>query len=193
MRPIRPLPLAALLCALFSLSTTALARNPTAQERADIEQLAYKYVFALDWRDADAYAAAFAPDGVLNYGGGQAIGRQQIAAVINTLREREMGRLGEGETGQGNGHGKHFISSMVIDVSEDGSRAVAQATWIQIMGVEPRISAHGHYVDKLVKINGEWLYSSRRTINEQSKGRETFPFVNPVTNPEHYDAGLDQQ
>lgn len=189
MRLIRPLPLAALLCAL--LSTAALARNPTAQERADIEQLAYKYVFALDWRDAEAYAAAFSPDGVLNYGGGQAVGREQIAAVITNLRQREMARLGEGETGQGNGHGKHFISSMVIDVSDDGTRAVAQATWIQVMGVEPRISAHGHYVDKLVKINGEWLYSSRRTINEQSKGRETFPYINPVTNPEHYDAGLE--
>jgi hypothetical protein len=187
MRP--TIPLVALSCALLSLP--ALARNPTAQERADIEQLAYKYVFALDWRDPEAYAAAFAPDGVLNYGGGQAVGREQIAGVIKTMRDREMARLKEGETGQGNGHGKHFISSMVIEVSEDGTRAISQATWIQVNGVEPRIAAHGHYVDKLVKINGEWLYSSRRTINEQSKGRETFPFINPVTNPERYDAGLD--
>lgn len=190
MRATRILPLAASLCAL--LSTAALARNPTAQERADIEQLAYKYVFALDWRDPAAYARAFAPDGVLVYGGGQAVGREQIAGVVQTLRDREMGRLKEGETGQGNGHGKHFISSMVIEVSDDGSRAIAQATWIQINGVEPRIAAHGHYVDKLVKIDGEWLYSHRRTINEQSKGRETFPFINPVTNPGHYDAALDE-
>lgn len=168
-----------------------LARNPTAQERADIEQLAYRYVFALDWRDADAYARAFAPDGVLTYGGGEAKGRTQIAAVVQGLREREMARLGEGETGQGNGHGKHFISSMVIDVSEDGSRAVAQATWIQVSGVEPRITAHGHYVDRLVKIDGEWLYAARRTFNEQSKGRETLPFVNPVTHPENYGAGMN--
>jgi hypothetical protein len=190
MRLIRNIPLAAVALAL--LTAPALARNPTAQERADIEQLAYKYVFALDWRDADAYARAFAPDGVLTYGGGEAVGREQIAAVIKTMRDREMGRLKEGETGQGNGHGKHFISSMVIDVSDDGTRAVAQATWIQINGVEPRIAAHGHYVDKLAKINGEWLYTSRRTINEQSKGRETFPFINPVTNPGHYGAALDE-
>src|SRR5690606_29631926 len=86
--PMRPtIPLVALSCALLSLP--ALARNPTAQERADIEQLAYKYVFALDWRDPEAYAAAFAPDGVLNYGGGQAVGREQIAGVIKTMRDRE--------------------------------------------------------------------------------------------------------
>ncbi len=179
----------ALSCALLSLP--AVARNPTAQERADIEQLAYKYVFALDWRDADAYAAAFAPDGVLTYGGGEAVGREQIAAVITGLREREMAQLNDGETGQGNGHRKHFISSMVIDVSDDGTRAVAQATWMMVGGVEPRILGHGHYVDKLVKIDGEWLYTARKTVNEQSQGRETFPFINPVTNPAHYGASLE--
>ncbi len=185
----RTLPLIALSALLC---VPALARNPTAQERADIEQLAYKYVFALDWRDPQAYAQAFAPDGVLTYGGGEARGREQIAAVVQGLRDREMARLKEGETGQGNGHAKHFISSMVIDVSDDGTRAIAQATWMLVNGVEPRIAGHGHYVDKLVKINGEWLYTSRRTINEQSKGRETFPFVNPVTNPGHYDAAMDE-
>jgi hypothetical protein len=47
-------PLLALGCALLALP--AAARNPTAQERADIEQLAYKYIFALDWHDPEAYA-----------------------------------------------------------------------------------------------------------------------------------------
>lgn len=164
----------------------AAARNPTAQERADIEQLAYRYIFALDWRDPQDYARAFAPDGVLTYGGGEARGREAIAKVIQGMRDREMARLKEGETGQGSGHSKHFISSMVIDVAEDGQSAVSQATWMLVGGLEPTIRGHGHYVDTLVKVNGEWLYSSRRTYNEQTKGRETLPFVNPVTNPAAY-------
>jgi len=184
MRPSLPRALLLLCCALLALP--AAARNPTAQERADIEQLAYKYIFALDWRDPEAYAAAFAPDGVLTYGGGQAVGREQIAQVIRDMRDRAMAQLPEGSDGRGNGHAKHFISSMVIDVADDGLSAVAQATWVLISGVEPRIAGHGHYMDRLVKINGEWLYASRRTYNEQSKGRETFPFVNPVTHPERY-------
>lgn len=176
----------AVLSSVFALP--AAARNPTAQERADIEQLAYRYVFALDWRDPQDYARAFAPDGVLTYGGGEARGREQIAAVIQGMRDREMARLKEGETGQGSGHSKHFISSMVIDVAEDGQSALAQATWMLVGGVEPVIRGHGHYVDKLVKVGGEWLYASRRTYNEQTKGRETQPFVNPVTNPAAYGA-----
>jgi ketosteroid isomerase-like protein len=174
-----------------ALSAPAFARNPTAQERADIENLAYRYIFALDWRDPQTYANTFAPDGVLVYGGGEAKGREAIAKVIQGMRDREMANLKPGETGQGSAHAQHFISSMVIEVAKDGRSAVSQAYWAMVRGAEPRIAAYGHYVDKLVKVKGQWLYTSRRTVNEQTKGRETFPFINPVTNPEKYGAGLD--
>lgn len=189
MRTIR-LTLATSLIAM-ALAAPALARNPTAQERADIENLAYRYVFALDWRDPETYAGTFAPDGVLTYGGGEARGREAIAKVIQGMREREMANLAPGETGQGSAHAQHFISSMVIDVSKDGRTAVAQAYWMMVRGAEPRIAAYGHYVDRLVKIKGQWYYTARRTVNEQTKGRETFPFINPVTNPERYGAALE--
>lgn len=171
---------------LAALSTSSLARNPTAQERADIENLAYRYLFALDWRDAEAYANTFAPEGVLNYGGGQAVGREAIAAMVQGLREREMANLEPGDNGQGSAHNQHFVTAMVIDVSEDGTRAVSQAYWLAVRGAQPAVNSYGHYVDELVKVDGEWLYSSRRTYNEQAEGRETLPFVNPVTNPEVY-------
>lgn len=174
------------LLGLLSLSAQVDARNPTAQERADIENLAYRYLFALDWRDAQTYANTFAADGVLNYGGGQAVGREEIAALVQGLREREMADLEPGETGQGNAHNQHFVSSMVIDVSEDGSRAVAQAYWIAVSGAEPGINSYGHYVDELVKVDGEWLYAARRTYNEQAEGRGTYPFSNPITHPQEY-------
>ncbi len=177
----------------FALSAPAFARNPTPQERTDIENLAYKYIFALDWRDPQAYAATFAPDGVLTYGGGEAKGREAIAKMVQGMRDREMANLKPGETGQGSAHAQHFISSMVIDVSKDGRSAVAQAYWMMVRGAEPRIAAYGHYVDRLAKINGEWLYTARRTVNEQTKGRETLPFVNPVTNPEKYGAQLESR
>ena len=171
---------------LLGLSMQASARNPTPQERADIENLAYRYLFALDWRDVQTYANTFATDGVLNYGGGQAVGREAIATMVQGLRDREMADLGPDETGQGNAHNQHFVTSMVIDVSEDGSRAVAQAYWLAVSGAEPRVNSYGHYVDELVKVDGEWLYASRRTFNEQAEGRGTLPFQNPVTHPQAY-------
>jgi hypothetical protein len=196
--------------AIALAASPAFARNPTAQERADIENLAYRYIFALDWRDVETYANTFAPDGVLNYGGGQAVGRDAIRAVVQPIRDREMAAAREAEAakqaelgddyvappsedavGQGSAHGQHFVTAMVIDVAEDGNTAVAQAYWAHMAGAEPRMNSYGHYVDRLVKIDGEWLYSSRRTYNEQADGRETFPFINPVTNPEQYGAELE--
>jgi hypothetical protein len=177
----------------MTVAAPAMARNPTPQERTDIENLAYRYIFALDWRDPQTYANTFAPAGVLLYGGGEAKGRDAIAKVVQTMRDREMATLKPGETGQGSAHAQHFVSSMVIDVSKDGRSAVAQAYWMMVRGAEPRIAAYGHYVDRLQKIKGEWLYTSRRTVNEQTKGRETLPFVNPVTNPERYGASLESR
>jgi hypothetical protein len=175
------------------LSATALARDPTAKERTAIENLAYRYIFALDWRDPEAYAATFAPDGVLTYGGGEARGREAIAKMVQGMRDREMANLKPGETGQGSAHAQHFITAMVIDVSKDGRTAVAQAYWMMVRGAEPRIAAYGHYVDRLAKIKGQWLYTARRTVNEQTRGRETLPFVNPVTHPEQYGAALESR
>jgi hypothetical protein len=175
----------------LALSAPAFARNPTPQERADIENLAYRYIFALDWRDPQTYANTFAPNGVLTYGGGEAKGREAIAKVVQGMRDREMAKLQPGETGQGSAHAQHFVSSMVIEVSKDGRSAVAQAYWMMVRGAEPKIAAYGHYVDRLEKINGEWLYTARKTVNEQTKGRETLPFDNPVTHPEKYGAALE--
>jgi hypothetical protein len=183
--------LASIALAAVALSATAFARNPTPQERADIENLAYRYIFALDWRDPQTYANTFAPNGVLTYGGGEARGREAIAKVVQGMRDREMANLKPGETGQGSAHAQHFVSSMVIDVSKDGRTAVAQAYWMMVRGATPAIAAYGHYVDRLEKIDGEWLYTARKTVNEQTKGRETFPFLNPVTHPEKYGAALE--
>mgnify|MGYP000386249110 CR=1 FL=1 len=188
----RMLTLAAVSVALAaSLAAPAVARKPTAQEKADIETLAGHYIFAIDWRDPEAYAATFAPDGVLNYGGGQAVGREEIATVIRSLRERELANAEDGEETRGGGYNQHFVSNMVIDVAEDGNSATELAYWFAISGEDPAISSFGHYKDELVKIDGEWFYASRRTYNEQAEGRGTFHFFNPVTNPERYGAHVE--
>jgi uncharacterized protein (TIGR02246 family) len=178
---------AAAAVALLLASAPSVARDPTAQERSDIENLAYRYIFALDWRDAAAYANTFAPDGVLNYGGGQAVGRDAIRKVVETMRERAQSRpAGPNDASM---PGQHFVTSMVIDVAEDGNSAISHAYWTLVGGKEPRISAYGHYADELVKIDGKWLYASRRTYNQQAEGRGTIPYVNPVTNPGRYGVG----
>src|SRR3970040_2962644 len=59
-------------------ASSASAEGSYAEDRAMIEDLQARYLFALDFRDADAYAATFAEDGVLDYGAGKIQGRQAI-------------------------------------------------------------------------------------------------------------------
>lgn len=178
--------------AAAALSGPAFARPATGDERAAIEDLAYRYIFALDWRDSDAYANTFTQDGRLSSAAGIAEGRPAIRQVVQSIRDRELAALPEGSDGQGTGHNQHFVTSMVIEVAEDGNSARAWAYWTAVAGVEPRAAAYGHYADTLEKVDGQWLYSSRRTYNEQSEGRETHPFLNPVTNPDQYGTGINE-
>ena len=61
--------------------------NTYAQDRAQIQDLQARYMFALDWQDADAYASTFTEDGVLDWAGGVAKGREAIREVqIESLR-----------------------------------------------------------------------------------------------------------
>jgi hypothetical protein len=67
-------------------ASTAVAEDNYAEDRAKIEDLQARYLFALDFRDAEAYAATFAEDGVLDYGAGKIVGRQAIREMVAGLR-----------------------------------------------------------------------------------------------------------
>ncbi len=49
-----------------------------ADDRAEIENLQARYLFAMDWGDADTYASTFTEDGVLDYSDGVERGRAAI-------------------------------------------------------------------------------------------------------------------
>src|SRR5439155_17413149 len=53
-----------------------------AEDRAAIEDLQARYLFALDFHDPDLYVSTFTEDGILDYGSGDVKGRQAIKDVI---------------------------------------------------------------------------------------------------------------
>jgi len=48
------------------------------EDRAQIEDLQARYLFALDFHDPQLYASTFTPDGILDYGEGDVKGRDAI-------------------------------------------------------------------------------------------------------------------
>jgi ketosteroid isomerase-like protein len=140
-----------------------------ADDRAAIENLQARYMFALDWQDPDAYAATFAPDGVLVSAVAQAEGREAIRAEVVKMRENDVAAAQPGLFAFSR---RHVITNLVLAV--DGERATGRAYWIGYINDNPDrkpvLEGYGHYEDELVKVDGEWLFARRRIFNELRPG-----------------------
>lgn len=170
-------------------ATSAFAQSSYAEDRALIEDLQARYLFALDFRDADAYAATFAEDGVLDYGAGKIRGREAIREMVAGMRENAQTQSTADTQGLRPAAGRHNISNIVLEI--DGDRATGTAYWFHMGNANPERSAQlnsfGHYEDELVKVDGEWLFSLRKIYNEQvaewAVGAETNPVAHPGAGP----------
>jgi hypothetical protein len=76
------LALAALVCSGVAL----LKQRSHRDDRAEIEDLQSRYVFALDWQDPERYADTFTADGVLIWAGGTVTGRPAIVEEMRKAR-----------------------------------------------------------------------------------------------------------
>lgn len=56
---------------LLLFTSLSAAEVSYGEERAQIEDLQARYLFALDFGDPTLYASTFTPDGVLDYGSGE--------------------------------------------------------------------------------------------------------------------------
>ncbi len=151
-----------------------------AEDRAEIEDLMSRYLFAIDYDDWDAYAGTFAEDGVLEFASGTSKGRPAIRAMVAKFAEG-IGRFYHTEDGKP-AKLRHVILQKVIRV--EGDHAWARSLWLEMANHGPqdtmKMGTYGIYEDELKKVNGEWLFSKRRVLNEFIKGRMSGP-GNPVS------------
>jgi hypothetical protein len=61
-------------------------------DRAEIEDLLARYVFALDWQDPERYGSTFTTDGVLVWAGGTVTSRAAIVEEIRKARAADTDR-----------------------------------------------------------------------------------------------------
>lgn len=150
-----------------------------AEDRAAIENLMARYLFALDWNDFDAYAETFAEDGELEFARGSAKGRDNIREMARTFKER-IGEIYQDADGRP-ARLRHVLGQTVIRV--EGSQAWVRALWYEMANNGPdrgpKLGSFGHYEDELARVEGKWLFKRRRILNEFLEGRQSGP-VNPV-------------
>lgn len=173
---------------IFGAAALLLATPATAQvtypdtyanDRAQIEDLMARYLFAIDYFDWDAYVATFAPDGELEFASGTYRGREAIRDAV-TRFSANIGRFYHTEDGQP-AKLRHVTVQQVIRV--EGDRAWARTQWIEMAnhgpGDEMKMGTFGLYEDEFVRLDGYWLIQRRNVLNEFIPGRNSGP-ENPV-------------
>jgi len=150
-----------------------------ANDRAEIEDLLARYMFAIDYMDWDAYVANFAEDGELEFARGTARGREEIG---ETVRRFAQGMAAHYHTEDGEmAKLRHVLLQSVIRV--EGDRAWARVQWLEMANNGPgdtaKLGTYGVNEDEFRKVDGRWLFARRRIFNEFLPGRQSGP-VNPV-------------
>ena len=155
-----------------------------AKDRAEIEDLMARYLFAMDYNDFDTYADTFTEDGTLEYARGSVTGRENIRASAKGFKEAVAGIYTDVD---GNpAILRHVLCQSVIRV--EGDKAWHTGFWFETANdgpkneagrVTPTLGTFGIYEDELVRVDGEWKFAYRNIKNEFLPGRESGA-VNPV-------------
>ena len=152
----------AVLVTLALTSMSSRAAGSYADDRAEIEDLQARYLFALDFRDPDLYVSTFTEDGILDVGSGEIKGREAIKQTIARMPQPAA------TAGLHAAVGRHNISNIVVRI--DGNRATGRSYWFHYSNDNPKragvFDGFGHYEDEMVKVEGRWLFAKRRIYNE---------------------------
>ena len=156
-----------------------------ARDRAEIEDLMARYLFAMDYNDFDSYADMFTEGGTLEFARGAVTGREKIRDAARGFKE---GMASVYTDVDGNPAVlRHVLCQSVIRV--EGDRAWHTGFWFETANDGPRtpdgkrltptLGTFGIYEDELVREDGEWKFAYRNIRNDFLPGRESGP-DNPV-------------
>ena len=150
-----------------------------AADRAEIADLLARYLFAMDYLDADAYAACFTDDGVLDYAMGTTHGRAAIRAEAEVFRSN-VSRIFVREDGRP-AKLRHLVQHKAVRI--EGDRAWHVGLWWEMTDAGPggalKAESFGTYEDVLTRAGRRWLFARRKIYNEFLPGRQSGP-ANPV-------------
>ena len=137
-------------------------------DRAEIEDLMSRYLYAFDWQDADAYAATFTEDGILDFAGGREQGHEELKKVMADMAAREKAKA-DASFPYRRHRVRHYVSNLVLEIEGDTARSTSY--WWEYnndaRAGRPYLGTYGHYEDELVKVDGRWLFKHRRIFNEE--------------------------
>jgi uncharacterized protein (TIGR02246 family) len=146
-----------LMALVVSTSLAAGKDLVRAQDRAEIEQLMWNYIRALDSGNAEAYAALFAPDGQFGRGATAVKGREALKKMVSDARQKLDA---DSKSGKKLPRMYHVVTNPHIEfIDKDHARYYAY--WMGVFASGGNITSAGREVNELVRMNGQWLISVR--------------------------------
>jgi uncharacterized protein (TIGR02246 family) len=132
-----------------------------ARDRAEIEELMWRYARALDTGDAEGYAALYTTDGQFSSGANATKGREALKKMIAGTRQPQAGA----QPAAARPPMYHTTANhQIVFTDKDHARIDAyHITLVAGAGREtpPRVAGVGRSIDELERVNGQWLIKSR--------------------------------
>ena len=155
----------AVFCAVALASTAVFAQDNSAREkdRAEIEELMWRYTRALDSNDGATYAATYTVDGQFGTGANATKGREALKKMVDNLKATAAAAEAKGEPKRPPLY--HMETNSWIEFI-DKDHARHHAYYLTVAGAAgantpARIAAAGRSVDHLERVNGKWLIKLR--------------------------------
>lgn len=164
----------ALAAGIIAATAAGTAWAGYADDRAEIENISNKYMVAVDAGDIETVMDTWAEDGVLEWVFGVEHGKAAIRKAMSGFGGARPQAIPEGATSRP--RTRHQIINHVIDVN--GNTAKSTAYWFALTNNTPQgdvqLLYFGHYEDEMVKVNGKWLFKTRKVFNESMNNRALF-------------------
>ena len=156
----------AVVCTVAFASSAVFGQDNSAREakdRAEIEELMWRYARALDTGDGTAYAATYTVDGQFGAGANATKGREALKKMVDAIKEQEAAAKAKGEPARPPMY--HMEANTWIEFI-DKDHARYHAYYLTVFGagganVPPRLAAAGRSVNHLERVNGKWLIKLR--------------------------------
>ena len=120
-----------------------------------ISDLFVRYTTALDAGDVETIVGCFTEDGALE---SPAVGVYAGRAGIREFAER-FARFRERGSQL-----RHFISNLAVQVNGDQAHATCYLLNVMTRGGKTELMPPGRYDCRLMKVDGEWLFSHRLVV-----------------------------
>jgi hypothetical protein len=132
----------------------------------EVEETIYRFAWAYDQFDADEYVGTFLPDGVMVVESMRGELRLEGQDAIRTFFPKARGY--RADSGQ---QPRHLINNiMVTRISDSEVESRCYMTFIRTHSDGSAAVDHaGRYLDKLTRIDGQWLFSERRILMDRDQ------------------------